>query len=107
MSENIEIVRGSGNIYKDFNRPDADVRQTKVLLASEIARVLEKRDLSSRQAEEVTGIDHSEFVRIRKPDLKRFTIDRLITILNKLDQKVDASFTVTARHHEQTPQANI
>lgn len=107
MSEDIELVRGSGNIYKDFNRPDADIRQTKVLLASEIAKVLEERDLSSRQAEELTGIDHSEFVRIRQPDLKRFTIDRLITILNKLDQKVDASFTVTARHHEQAPQANV
>jgi len=101
MSEEIEIVRGSGNIYRDFNLPDADVRQTKVLLASKIVKVLDERELSSRQAEGLTGIDHSEFVRLRKPDLKRFTIDRLIAILNKLDQKVDVSFTVTARHHEQ------
>jgi predicted XRE-type DNA-binding protein len=100
MSEEIEIVRGSGNIYRDFNLPDADVRQTKVLLASTIVKVLNERQLSSRQAEGVTGIDHSEFVRIRKPDLKRFTIDRLITILNKLDQNVDVSITITARQHE-------
>lgn len=98
MNEEIEIVRGSGNIYRDFDLPDADVRQTKVLLASKIAKVLDERELSSRQAEGLTGIDHSEFVRLRKPDLKRFTIDRLITILNKLDQKVDVSFTITARH---------
>lgn len=101
MNEELELVRGSGNIYRDFNLPDADVRQTKVLLASKIVKVLDERELSSRQAEGLTGIDHSEFVRLRKPDLKRFTIDRLITILNKLDQKVDVSFTVTALYHEQ------
>jgi len=100
MNEEIEIVRGSGNIYRDFDLPDADVRQTKVLLASKIANVLDERKLSSRQAEGLTGVDHSEFVRLRKPDLKRFTIDRLITILNKLDQNVDVSFTITARHHD-------
>ncbi len=102
MTEDIEIIRGSGNVYQDFNLPNADVRQTKVLLASEIVKVLKERDLSSRQAEELTGIDHSEFVRLRKPDLKRFTIDRMITILNKLDKKVDVSFTITTRNHEQT-----
>lgn len=100
MTEEIEIIRGSGNIYQDFNYPDADVRQTKILLASKIAGVLKERTLSTRQAARITGVDQSEFVRLCKPDLKRFTIDRLITILNKLDQKVDVSFTITARHHE-------
>lgn len=100
MNEEIELVRGSGNVYKDLGLPGADVRQTKVLLASKIIGILDERKLSTRQAEGLTGISHSEFSRIRKPDLKRFTIDRLITILNKLDQKVDVSFTVTARHND-------
>lgn len=101
MSEEIEIIRGSGNIYQDFNLPDADIRQTKVLLASQIVKVLNEQKLSNRQAEGLTGIDHSEFIRLRKPDLKRFTIERLITILNKLDQRVDVSFTITAHHQEE------
>ncbi len=95
MTDKLEITRGSGNVYQDFQRPDSDVRQTKALLASEIIGVLEKRELSTRQTAKITGIDHSEFVRIRKPDLKRFTIDRLITILNKLDKNVDVSVTIT------------
>ncbi len=100
MNEEIELVRGSGNIYKDLGFPDADVRQTKVLLASKIIGILDERELSTRQAEGLTGVSHSEFSRIRKPDLKRFTIDRLITILNKWDQKVDISLTITARHKD-------
>ncbi len=101
MSETIEIIRGSDNIYKDFNLPDADVRQTKVLLASEIVKVLENRGLSTRQAQKQTGVDHSVFVRLRKPNLKGMTIDRLINILNKLDQKVEMSFTVTSNNTQQ------
>ncbi|MDP8244973.1 MAG: XRE family transcriptional regulator [Candidatus Hinthialibacter antarcticus] len=101
MNKNIEIVRGSGNIYADFNLPDADVRQTKILLASEIVKVLKTKNISTRQAEKLTGVDHSVFVKLRKPELKGMTIDRLITILNKLDQKVDFAITVTERRFEQ------
>lgn len=106
MSEEIEIVRGSGNLYKDLGYQDADVRQTKVLLASKIIGILEERGLSTRQAAGLTGVHQSEFVRLRKPELKRFTIDRLITILNKLDQKVDVSFTITTRQHERASHIN-
>lgn len=102
MTEEIELIYGSGNIFRDFNRPDADVRQAKVLLACEIARVLDKEKLSTREAAKLTGIDHSEFVRIRKPDLKRFTIDRLITILNKLDQDVDVTVRIKSRDKSQS-----
>lgn len=97
MKEKIEVIRGGGNVYRDFNYPDADVRQTKALLAAKIIAVLEKRNLSTRLAAKLTGMDHSEFVRIRKPNLKRFTIDRLITILNKLDQQVDVKITIKTR----------
>ncbi len=95
MSEELEIVRGSGNVFLDFNAPNPDVLQAKSLLAAEIIGILDERKLSTRQAEKLTGIDQSDFSRIRKPDLKRFSIERLITILNKLDQKVKIDITVS------------
>jgi len=101
MNEELEVIHGSGNVYRDFNYHDADVRQTKALLAAEIARLLEERKLSTRAAAKITGVDHSEFVRIRKPDLKRFTIDRLITILNKFGQQVDINVAITTRSKNQ------
>lgn len=101
MKEDIELVRGSGNVFKDLGLPDADVLQTKVLLASRIIGILDEKELSTRQAENLTGVAHSEFSRIRKPDMKRFTIDRLITILNKLNQKVDVSIHIEERQKDQ------
>src|SRR5271170_2612379 len=92
-----DIVRGSGNVFRDFGYPDADVRQVKALLAAQIIKVLDAESLSTRQAEARTGIAHSEFVRIRNVNLARFTIDRLVTILGRLGQQVEFSFTVHPR----------
>ena len=91
------IVRGSGNLYRDFGDPDADVRQAKALLAAQIIKVLDADSLSTRQAEARTGIAHSEFVRIRNVNLARFTIDRLVTILGRLGQEVEISVNVRPR----------
>lgn len=49
--ESIEIVRGSGNVFRDFGYPDADVRQTKALLGTQIMKILDEEGLSTRQAE--------------------------------------------------------
>jgi hypothetical protein len=42
-------VRGSGNIYRDFDVPDADVRQLKAILAAEIIKTLDKKGLTIRK----------------------------------------------------------
>jgi hypothetical protein len=44
--DKIEVVRGSGNVFRDFGDPDADVRQTKAILAARIIGILDDRALS-------------------------------------------------------------
>jgi predicted XRE-type DNA-binding protein len=97
MTKDLELVHGSGNVFRDFGRPDADILQTKAILAAQIIRILDERQLSTRQAEALTGVNHSEFARIRNAKLTRFTIDRLMTVINKLDHAVDMKVTVTPR----------
>ena len=97
IDEPIEIVRGSGNVFRDFGYPDADVRQTKALLGTQIMKILDEESLSTRQAEERTGISHSDFSRIRQARFSRFTIDRLINILGLLGQEVEVSISVHRR----------
>jgi len=99
--DDCELVHGSGNVYRDLGRPDADVRQTKALLAAQIIGVLDDEGLSTRKAEERTGVNHADFTRIRNAQLQRFTIDRLMTILNKLGRRVDVELRVSAA--EETP----
>ena len=82
--EKLEVVHGTGNVFRDLGEPDADVKQVKALLAAEIIRALRTQGLTNRKAAKKTGYSESDFSRIKHPDLKRFTIDRLIAILNKL-----------------------
>ena len=58
--------------------------------------ILDERGLSAREAERLTGVAHSEFSRIRNTQLRRFTLDRLIGILGKLDGEVEVSVTIRA-----------
>ncbi len=97
MTENFELVRGSGNVFRDFDRPNPDTQQAKALLAAKIIGILDNGKLSTRQAQTRTGVDHADFVRIRNAQLSRFTIDRLITILGKLGQQVDVHVEVYPR----------
>jgi len=81
----IAIVRGSNNIWRDFDYADADVRKAKTVLAAKIITELKRRDLSDRAAaKHINGIDHSDISRIRNAELKRYTVDRLIRVLSVL-----------------------
>src|ERR1700680_471348 len=97
MTEKLEIVRGSGNVFRDFGDPHPDLEQARAILAAKIIGVLDARKLSVRAAESLTGVAASEFSRIRNVKLDRFTIDRMIAILGKLDQDVEVSVNVRPR----------
>jgi predicted XRE-type DNA-binding protein len=94
MNADPDIVRGSGNAFRDFKRSAADADQLKAILAAQIIRVLDRRKLTVRQAGEATGVAAADFSRIRNANLARFTIDRLMSILDRLDQKIDIAVTV-------------
>jgi predicted XRE-type DNA-binding protein len=94
MTEKIELERGSGNVFRDFNHPNADVEQLKGILAAKIIGILNDRNLSVRKAEGLTGVKASEFSRIRNAHLERFTVDRLTTIINRLNCRVDVRVSV-------------
>src|SRR5205085_595467 len=87
--DDLEIVEGSGNVFRDFNHPNADLEQLRAILAAQIIKLLDERGLTVRKAEEITGTAAADFSRIRRVKLARFTVDRLMTILNRFGQEVD------------------
>lgn len=95
--DDFELVRGSGNVFADFGRPNAEVEQLKATLAAGIIRVLDERNLTVRAAEELTGTAAADFSRIRRVKLDRFTIDRLMMVLSRLDQGVEVEVRFTER----------
>ncbi len=89
MSESeLELVEGSGNVFRDFGDPQADLRQAKAIIAARIIVVLDERKLPVRKAAEATGFSVADFSRIRNASLGRFTLDRLMKILAALDGRI-------------------
>jgi predicted XRE-type DNA-binding protein len=96
IREPIGIVRGSGNVFRDLGHASPDVEQLKAILAAEIIKMLDRQGLSVRGAHARTGIAAADFSRIRNADLDRFTLDRLVSTINRLGSRVDVRVKVHA-----------
>jgi predicted XRE-type DNA-binding protein len=90
----LKLIRGSGNVYLDLGQDGADVKQLKALLAAEIIKTLDRDKLTVRAAHARTGIAAADFSRIRNADLARFTVDRLVGIINRLGSRVEIKLKV-------------
>ncbi len=93
-SEKLDLVRGSGNAFRDLGIENADVLQLKAILASEIIKALDRAGLTVRAAQVRTGIAAADFSRIRNADLGRFTVDRLMTVISRLGSRVHVTVKV-------------
>lgn len=94
MKEKMKVVRGSGNVFRDLGPENADIRQFKAILSAEIINLLDREGLSVRGAQSRTGIAAADFSRIRNSDLGRFTVDRLMSIINRLGSRVEIKIKV-------------
>jgi len=95
--EKLELVRGSGNVFRDLGRENAAVEQLKALLAVEIIKALDRDALTVRAAHARTGFAAADFSRIRNADLARFTADRLMSMLSRLGASVEIKIRVRRR----------
>lgn len=95
--DDLEQVRGSGNVFEDFGASDASLRQFRAVLAAEIVKTLDTEQLTVRDAEARTGIAAADFSRIRQVKLDRFTIDRLMRILDRLNRDVQVKVSIARR----------
>jgi hypothetical protein len=84
-AEPLEVIRGSGNVYRDLGQEDADAKQLKALLAAEIIKTLNQEGMTGRTAQARTGILQrltSPVSVMRILDASRS--DRLVGIINRL-----------------------
>lgn len=99
----LELVDGTGNVFRDLGDPEADLKQAKAVLAARIIKALDEKELTVRKAAELTGFAAADFSRIRNANLGRFTLDRLMRMLAALDAHV--SVTVHVGRNRPSPTA--
>ena len=86
----IEIMESSGNVFKDLNIPNAEEYLAKAEVARKINLLLDSLNLKKQEDEaKRLGIDQPKISAIRRGQLTAFSLERLISYLNKLDHDVD------------------
>src|SRR5690606_27058502 len=101
--DDFDIVDGSGNVFRDFGYPDADLRQAKCLMAAEIMKILDERGWSTRRAQDATGIGRARRARLRTGGLSRCALGRWLSFLSVLGQEVQRTVSVRPRHGPARP----
>ncbi len=97
------LVEGSGNVFRDFDGPHADLKQAKAILAAQIIAVLDEHTLTVRKAAGMTGFAVTDFSRVRNADLGRFTLDRLMKTLAALDGRIRVTLQIDPWRAREVP----
>ena len=82
------ITKGSGNVFADIGIENPEEWQGKAQLAAEILNVINQRRWTQTEAANYLGIKQVEVSNIKRGQFDRFTIDRLMQYLMKLERDV-------------------
>ena len=77
-NEPLEVIRGSGNVFRDFGHDNADVEQFKALLAAEIIKALDRDKLLFHRGEPFLHLD-LESLKVRRHNILKcfaYILDR-------------------------------
>lgn len=98
MNENdFELVEGSGNVFRDFEDTEADLKHAKAVVAAGIIAALDNRGPSVWKAAALTRFAAADFSRVRNANLRRFTLDWLMKMLAALDADVRVTIHIESR----------
>jgi len=100
-----KVIHGSGNVFRDLGLADPEVRQAKAILAASIAKALDAQHLTVRAAHELTGVPAADFSRIRRANLDRFTVDRLMRIAGLISP--NSEFLIDIREREKPAKGEV
>ncbi len=84
----IEYETGSGNIFADLDLDEADDLHTRACLGVQVMKILREQGYSQKEAAAILGLKQPEVSAIMRAKFSRFSQERLISFLNKLNRKV-------------------
>lgn len=97
-------TKSSGNTFKDLGVPKPELAKVKSDIALAVYRTIQSRGLTQSEAATIMGVDQAKVSAISRGITKGYTVDRLMTFLNRLDVDVDIRLKPKpkAREHGRT-----
>jgi len=87
---------GSGNVFADLGLDDADELYTRAALGAQVVTILKEEGYTQAEASRLLGIKQPEVSALMCAKFHRFSQERLIGFLNKLNLKV----TIQVSRHQ-------
>jgi predicted XRE-type DNA-binding protein len=84
----IEFEESSGNVFADLGLDDADELFARAQLGFHVYKILKDRNLKQREIARLLGIAQPDVSHLMNGHFNRFTTDKLLDFLRRLDQKV-------------------
>ena len=88
-SDEVTIEQGSGNVFADLGRPDADAQFLKADLVTRIDAIIRHRRLTQTRAAEVLGLSQPDVSRLLRGDFRAYSVERLLRLLMALGRDVE------------------
>mgnify|MGYP003375682379 FL=1 len=96
----IDFENGSGNVFRDIGLDDADELFTRAALGCQIVKIIKEHGYTQAETSKLLGIKQPEVSALMRAKFHRFSQERLISFLNKLDLKVTIQIS---QHHRGEP----
>ena len=88
-----DYIIGSGNVFIDLGFENPEEELAKARLASIINDIISERELTQSQAGALLGVNQPNISALKNGRLKGFSIERLFSFLEKLDQHIEIKIT--------------
>jgi predicted XRE-type DNA-binding protein len=83
-----EFEEGSGNVFADLGLEDADDLFARAKIGFHVYKILQNKKLAQREIASLLGIKQPEVSHLMNGHFSRFTTDKLLDFLKRLDRKV-------------------
>ena len=103
MSKDRKVTASSGNVFADLGFANPEEELLKAKLVREIRSIIKRRKLTQAKAAAMLGLKQPDVSALVTGRVGKFSIDRLIRCLNRLDYKVD----VVVRQRRRTSPRDI
>ena len=89
MSNDKKVTVGSGNVFADLGFANPEEELLKAKLVREIRAIIKRRKLTQVKAATILGLKQPDVSSLITGRVGKFSIDRLVRCLDRLDYKVD------------------
>jgi predicted XRE-type DNA-binding protein len=102
VGQDIDITASSGNVFADLGLPNPEERALKSQLAIQIRRIIEDKGWTQVQAADVLGVDQPKVSHLLRGRLAGFSVERLLTLVNRLGHNVEVHISLEEYAPEET-----